>query len=333
VSEKSVMGMRTFPFRGVTRIALVIGLIAFVLPFATVSCGSQHVLTATGLNGITGARYAATGPAQSYSGNVAFLLALLAGVVALVILFLPIQVRVRAGAAGLASLWSAAMLLVGQAHVNAELADSNPNGLVIVRWEVGFWIALLAFSASAAMMALDLYRARSIPAGQPVPRIFSLPQTAPRSLLVTAGGLVALVGSMMIIVACELPFIHYTDSSIQPTSPSIMNPGFAPSSWFAAEPIGVAVLALIAAVGLVMWQRAIPRAIAASVLLAYGVQTSLLFLGYLVLAVKSPSAELTPADAIGVIAGVLLFAGGLAAMITLISHSPAAVQGLPSSPG
>ncbi len=321
-----LLGKRSLPLRGITRVALVIGLIAYVLPFASVSCGGQHVLTGTGLNAITGA-HTVSSQSQSYSGDVAFLLALIGGMVALAILFLPIQVRVRAAAAGLASLWSVAMLLVGQAHVNAELADGTPNGLATVHWEAGFWIALLAFTASATMMALELYRARSILPGERVPSVLSLAQNMQRSWLVTAGGLVALVGSLTIIVACELPFIHYTDSLTQPASPSIANPGFAPSTWFAAEPFGVAVLALLAAIVLLLWRRAIPRAIAASMLLAFGVQTSLLFVGYFVFASKSQDAQLTPADPIGVMAGVLLFAGGFAGMLTLISRQPDAVEG------
>lgn len=93
----------------------------------------------------------------------------------------------------------------------------------------------------------------------------------------------------------------YTDET-QPSSPSVLNPGFDPSNWFAAEPIGVAVLALLAAAGLVVWWRSAIRAIAAAMLLAYGVQACLLFAGYVELEVKSPAAQLAPGVVIGMMA-------------------------------
>src|SRR5260370_16989460 len=115
VERKPVISMQAIPYRGIARLILVVGLLAFALPFATVSCGGQHVLTGTGLNTITGANYSTSGHVQAYSGQVSFTLALLGGVVALAILFAPIRLRVQAIAAGLASLWTAAILFVGQA--------------------------------------------------------------------------------------------------------------------------------------------------------------------------------------------------------------------------
>jgi len=322
VSERSAVEVRRVPYRGIARVAVLAGLAAFALPFATVSCGGHQVLTGTGLNGITGGHYAVTGQTNSYSGDVSFLLALLGGVVALIVLFMRISTLARAMAAGLASLWSAAMLLVGQAHLNGELADANLGSVVTVRWEPGFWIALAAFGVAAALMALQLYSARAA-LGPSFGPGFSLPETTSRSLVITASGIAAAAGSLLIILACALPYIHYTDSSIQPSSPSIFNPGFASSNGFAAEPVGVAILALIAAVALVMWQKPVIRAIASFVVLAYGVQTLLLFAGYVFYAAKSDSAQLAPGGVVGVIAGLLLAVSGLTAAFTVIRRQPA----------
>jgi len=97
-------------------------------------------------------------------------------------------------------------------------------------------------------------------------------------------------------------------------------------SAFAAEPIGVAVLALMSAVALVVWRMPIVRAVAASVLLAYGVQTFLLFVGYVYLAIKSESAQLGPGGVVGMLAGLLLAASGVAAGVSLIRQQPAPSQ-------
>lgn len=332
---KSMLSARGFPYRGMMRVALIIGLSAFVLPFATVSCGSQDVLTGTGLNAIAGGHYTATTQSQPYSGDLSFLLAALGGIVALVCQFLRVPVRTRAVVAGAASLWSVVMLLVGQAHFNAEIADSRTS-IVAVRWDAGFWIAIVAFGASAVLAALQLFgpsrsltavsEATALPGGSGFPR-FLAAGAVPRSLVAMWGGGAALVGSAMIIVACALPYIRYTNTSIQPSSASVFNPGYAASNWFAAEPIGVALLAIAAGVVLVVWMSLIPRAIAAAMVLAFGTQTFLLFLGYVGLAIKSDAAQVGFGGVVGMLAGVVLFAGGLAAAFTLFARDPEPAAG------
>jgi hypothetical protein len=326
VSERPAVEVLRVPYRGIARVAVLVGLAAFVLPFATVSCGGQKALTGTGLNGIAGGQYTVSGHISTYSGDVSFLLALLGGVVALIVLFLLISTQVRAIAAGLASLWSAAMLLLGQAHLNGELMDANLGSVVTVRWEPGFWIALAAFAVAAVLMALQLYSVRAAPAGPYVGPDFSLSQGISRSFVITASGIAAAAGSLLIILACALPYVHYIDSSIQPSSPSVFNPGFGPSNWFAVEPVGVAVLVLTAAVALLVGQKPIIQVIAAFVVLAYGVQTLLLFVGYVYLAIRSDSAQVAPGGVVGMIAGLLLAASGLAAALSLLRRQPANLQ-------
>ncbi len=323
---KSIFGGQ-FPYRGLTRATLGIGLLAFLLPFAGVSCNGQHVLTASGLNAVVGGQYSVGSPVQHYSGDLSFFLAVLGGLIALAFQFLRLRLRTRVVASGVASLWSVVMLLVGQAHVNAELSDIPGQAVVTVRWEAGFWLALAAMGVSAVLAALELYGTRVSWGSADSPGLPRFPTflpggTAARSWTVIVSGAVAVVAALMILAACQLSYIHYTDPAIQPATASIFNPGFGPSNWFAAEPVGVALLAIAAGVALMTWMSRIPRAIAAAVVLAYGAQTFLLFLGYVVLAVRSPSAQLGPGGVVGMVAGALLFAAGIAPALTLFAAAP-----------
>jgi tryptophan-rich sensory protein len=146
--------------------------------------------------------------------------------------------------------------------------------------------------------------------------------TSGRSLAAIAGGVIAIVSGLLIIVACALPFVHYTDSQ-EPTSPSIFNPGFAPSNGFAVEPVGVALIAIAVGILVLVWSNRIARAIASGVLIAYGVQTVLLFFGYLALAVFSKSAQVGPGGPVGMFAGLLLIAGGAACLASVLSKGSA----------
>ena len=127
---------------------------------------------------------------------------------------------------------------------------------------------------------------------------------------------------MLIVVACALPFVHYTDSQ-EPTSPSIFNTGFSPSNGFAVEPVGVALIAFVVGVLLFAWTNRIARAISSGVLIAFGVQTVLLFFGYIALAAFSESAQVGPGGLVGVLAGFLLIAAGAASLASVFARDPA----------
>ena len=139
-----------------------------------------------------------------------------------------------------------------------------------------------------------------------------------RSLVAIAGGVSAIVSGLLIIVACALPYIRYTDSQ-EPTSPSIFNTGFPASNGFAVEPVGVALISIVVGILVVAWSNRIARAIASGVLIAYGVQTVLLFFGYLALAVFSSSAHVGPGGPVGMFAGFLLVAGGSACLAGVLA--------------
>lgn len=322
---KSPFGGR-LPYRALTRTTLAIGLMAFLLPFASVSCGAQHVLTGTGLNMIAGGQYHVEGPVQHYSGDISFLLGFLGGFAALAFQFLRLRLRARVVASGAASVWSFVMLLVGQAHVNAEISDIPTPPLVSVRWEVGFWLALAAMGVSALLAALELSNRRALWApegdtdssGSSGLPTFLHREITSRSVGTTVSGLVAVVAGLTIIAACQLPYVYYTDQA----PASIFNSGFAPAIWFAAEPVGVALLAMAAGIALITWRSSIGRAVAAAVLTALGGQTFLLFLGYVGLAVSSASARPGSGGAVGMLAGAVLFAAGLGPVLTLFSAPP-----------
>ena len=150
----------------------------------------------------------------------------------------------------------------------------------------------------------------------------TVPAATRRSWAATVGGIIAVVAGLMMIVAIGLPYIHYTDSSITPTSPSIINPGFAPSNGFAIEPIGVAFIAIVTGVVLIAWMSRIPRAVASGVLIAFGVQTFLLFLGYAIFNVLSKDAQIVPGSFVGMFAGLLLVAGGVTCVVSLFARGP-----------
>jgi len=154
------------------------------------------------------------------------------------------------------------------------------------------------------------------------PQAGMAPSSNPRSLAATGGGVIAMVSGLLIIVACALPFVHYTDSQ-EPTSPSIFNTGFTPSNGFAVEPVGVALIAFAAGVVLIAWTNRIGRAIGSGVLIAFGVQTVLLFLGYVALAVFSTSAQVRPGGLVGVLAGFMLIAAGAASLASVFARDPA----------
>ena len=129
-----------------------------------------------------------------------------------------------------------------------------------------------------------------------------------------------MVGALVTIAACAFPYVHYTDPTSVPNQPSILFPGFAPGYGFAAEPVGVAVIAIGVGTVLVTSTSRVMRAVASGLLLAFGAQTFLLFLGYAVLGLGSPSAQAGPSGFIGMLAGLLLLAGGVAAAMSLFSR-------------
>jgi hypothetical protein len=164
-----------------------------------------------------------------------------------------------------------------------------------------------------------------MPTGTSVPPLQPSGSSRRRPWPAIAAGVIAMLAGVLILIASELPYVHYTDST-NPSSVSIFNTGFAPSNWFALEPVGVALLALAAGVVLVASTSRLLRAIASGALIASGPQSLLMFAGYVLLAATSASAQTGPGGFVGLLAGLLLFAAGVTAAVGVFSgrDTPAA---------
>jgi hypothetical protein len=144
----------------------------------------------------------------------------------------------------------------------------------------------------------------------------------PRPWLAIAGGVTAMLAAVLIVVASAVPYVHYTDSS-SPSTVSIFNSGFGPSNWFALEPVGVALLVLVAGIVLVAWMNRVPQAVASGALIALGAQTFLMFVGYVLFTADSASAQHGPGGFVGMLAGLLSFAGGVTAAVAAFARRDA----------
>jgi hypothetical protein len=124
-----------------------------------------------------------------------------------------------------------------------------------------------------------------------------------------AGGIMAIAGALGIVGACALPV---TNASFGGGSISLFKElGTRTAWWYLVEPIGVAALAIIAAIVVMASRgRVVPFA-AAGILLGFGIQTAFLFLGYW--RGFANGQQTGPAGIVGMLAGVLLVGAGLVA--------------------
>ena len=153
----------------------------------------------------------------------------------------------------------------------------------------------------------------------PVP---AAPPSPPGSILAIVGGAVAIVGSLAIIAACVLPYAHYTDSSASPAYPSIFNPGYPGALWYAAEPVAVILVGIVAGVMLMAVRGRTPRLLATGALLAFGWQTTFLFVGFVGASAAGPSSQMGIGGVVGVIGGLAILVGAAIASASLLAASP-----------
>jgi len=178
------------------------------------------------------------------------------------------------------------------------------------------------------------------PAGYPAQR-WSPPAYAPppagrkpgSGLRMTAM-LLAIAGAVGVIVACLLPFLHFSRAQ-GGGSPSILLTGSPYAQlWFAAEPVAVAIAAIAAGVVLLASRPPGARWAAAGMLLAFGIQTPLLFAGYLFGITLNPGSHHGPAGPVGILAGLLLLAAGILGLAGAAAGQRAAAQnGGTAAPG
>jgi len=128
-----------------------------------------------------------------------------------------------------------------------------------------------------------------------------------------AGGVIAIVGALAIIGACALPVTTNT-FGFGSNSGSISlfkELGTGSARWYLVEPIGVAVLGVLAGIIVMVSRSRVLPVIAAGVLIGFGIQTVFLFLGYWRGFGNGEHAG--PAGIVGILAGLLLAVAGLVA--------------------
>jgi hypothetical protein len=141
-----------------------------------------------------------------------------------------------------------------------------------------------------------------------------VPQQGGTSGQAATGGVLAILGAIGIIGACALP-IYTSPSGFGGTSASFSlfkEFGNGTAWWFLVEPVGVAVLALVAGVVIMASRSRIAPLVAAGILLGFGIQTAFLFLGYW-RAGFGGGAQAGPAGIVGLLSGVVLAVAGLVA--------------------
>lgn len=150
-------------------IAKIVALLAFFLPWMTVSCSSQRVMSATGWDlalGTIQVTNPVTGAIQSSDGstNLWLILAILLIVAgALVAFFGGTKSAIATmGTSLLAAIliWAATFSYSKNALLDRAAAQENQFGRAIdaslaamirVEWHIGFWISLLALLAAAGL--------------------------------------------------------------------------------------------------------------------------------------------------------------------------------------
>lgn len=148
------------------RIPKGIALLAFLLPWMTVSCSGQTLVEASGF-GLAFGRVSAMGQAARQTGdgvslNFWLILALLAIAGGLALLFL--KGREAAKLVLGTSVAAVVLIFVGtwrysKDAITAEAAKDGSNGnldqaalaMIQVHWEIGYWLALLSLVAAAVM--------------------------------------------------------------------------------------------------------------------------------------------------------------------------------------
>jgi hypothetical protein len=141
-----------------------------------------------------------------------------------------------------------------------------------------------------------------------------------------AAGIVSIAAAVLIIVACALPYVQVKYSAgARATSISIFNagPGASASNlWFAVEPVAVAVLGIVGGILLLTIASIRLRSVVAGMLVGFGIQTILLFLGY-ALGLDYGLNRAGLAGGVGMLGGYLLAGAGCVAAASQAGRTPA----------
>ena len=128
--------------------------------------------------------------------------------------------------------------------------------------------------------------------------------------LIRVSGILGIVGGLLVIPACLLPYAHFSDGS-----PSIFNPGDPASLWFALEPGAVIVIAIVIGIVLMVSMQRTLQIVAGSILLGIGVQTFFLFVAYTGYGFSASEIPGAASTVLGILAAICLTTGGLLAAV------------------
>ena len=141
-----------------------------------------------------------------------------------------------------------------------------------------------------------------------------------RGDLLVAAGILALISALVILLGSALPFYTYTSNGAE-VSTSVLAQGPNHSiSTYAAEPITVVVLAIAAGIALITARRRGPlgtlagASTVAGALLALGIQTTMLFVGYAFLSL-GPGVHHDAGGILGLFGSLVLIAAGAVVVI------------------
>jgi hypothetical protein len=126
------------------------------------------------------------------------------------------------------------------------------------------------------------------------------------------GGIMAILGALLIVPACILPYAHFSDEN-GPTNPSIFNPGFEGGEWYVPEPLAVMLIGIAAGLLIVFSRRPLLQVGGAAALMAVGIQTVFFFLGYIGYALTYSFDAVGIGSVIGLAAALCLLSGGVIA--------------------
>jgi hypothetical protein len=149
----------------------LLALIGFIMPFATVSCGGQDLVTISGVQAAFGTDYYyVMGQAGHADGDFFFVLALVLIIAALVTgllrssqigrLVSDHQLNVTAMVLGIlaTAIFVLAASAAGQSSSQAGGQGASAGGTVLtLRWDFGFWLSLLGILLSTALATVSAF--------------------------------------------------------------------------------------------------------------------------------------------------------------------------------
>ena len=155
----------------------------------------------------------------------------------------------------------------------------------------------------------------------PPPLFGSAPATeafrSERSGLASAGGITAIIATVIVFFGCALPYVHYSgDVSGVSASPSVFHGGFSGDWGNIAEPLVVILFSLAASIVVIAAKDRTARAFSSGALLAMGAQVITLFVGYDV--AGASYGQLQAGGIVGPLGGIVLFVGGAMAAASLL---------------